>query len=163
GLEHIIGAFIAGLALNRLIPPSSALMNRIEFIGNSIFIPFFLISVGMLVDVSILFSSAWALIIVVTLATVSISGKFLAAAASQLIFKYSNNQRNLMHGLSNAHAAATLAVIMVGYNNGIVDDNVLNGAVVLILISCIFASLLTEKASKALILETNQDVHDFEY
>ncbi|PRD56535.1 cation:proton antiporter [Sphingobacterium gobiense] len=163
GLEHIIGAFMAGLALNKLIPNSSALMNRIEFIGNAIFIPFFLISVGMLVDLSVLFSGAWALVIVGTLAVVSISGKFLAAAVTQLVFKYSNSQRNLMHGLSNAHAAATLAVIMVGYNSGIVDENVLNGTVALILISCIFASLLTEKASKAVVLEGNQEIEDMDH
>lgn len=163
GLEHIIGAFMAGLALNKLIPSSSALMNRIEFIGNAIFIPFFLISVGMLVDLKVLFSGAWALIIVGTLAVVSVSGKFLAAAVTQLVFKYSNNQRNLMHGLSNAHAAATLAVIMVGYNSGIVDENVLNGTVALILISCIFASLLTERASKAVVLEGDQEIADMDH
>ncbi len=160
GLEHIIGAFVAGLALNKLIPPSSALMNRIEFIGNALFIPFFLISVGMIVNLGVLFSGTWALIIVVTLAAVSISGKFLAALVTQLVFKYTNSQRNLMHGLSNAHAAATLAVILVGYDSGIVDESMLNGAVALILISCLFASLLTEKASKKVVLEGHQDNTD---
>lgn len=160
GLEHIIGAFVAGLALNKLIPPSSALMNRIEFIGNALFIPFFLISVGMIVNLGVLFSGTWALVIVVALAAVSISGKFLASLVTQLVFKYTNSQRNLMHGLSNAHAAATLAVILVGYESGIIDEGMLNGTVALILISCLFASLLTEKASKRVVFEGHQDNTD---
>lgn len=156
GLEPIIGAFVAGLALNKLIPSSSALMNRIEFIGNSIFIPFFLISVGMIVDISVLTKGSTALIVAGTLTLVAIFGKFLAAFATQLAFKYSKHQRNLIFGLSNAHAAATLAVIMVGHNNGLIDDNVLNGTILLILITCIVATMITENASKKVVMEGHQ-------
>ncbi|HMR18113.1 MAG TPA: cation:proton antiporter, partial [Sphingobacterium sp.] len=162
GLEPIIGAFVAGLALNKLIPHSSALMNRIEFIGNAIFIPFFLISVGMIVDISVLTKGPMALIIAATLTVVAVAGKFLAATATQWVFKYSSNQRNLIFGLSNAHAAATLAVIMVGYNNGIIDENVLNGTIILILITCILASIITENASKKAVLAGRQDDTDYE-
>lgn len=154
-LEPIIGAFVAGLALNKLIPHSSALMNRIEFIGNAIFIPFFLISVGMIVDLGMITNgSGWTVFYVAAvLTTVGITGKFLAAQATQWAFKYSKNQRNLIFGLSNAHAAATLAVIMVGYQNDIIDENVLNGTILLILVSCIIASLVTENASKKIVME----------
>src|SRR5690554_3747007 len=114
GVEPIIGAFVAGLALNKLIPHSSALMNRIEFIGNSLFIPFFLIGVGMLVDVSVITKGPNALIIAGTLSAVALIGKWLAALFTQLVFKYSAAQRQLIFGLSGAHAAATLAVILVG-------------------------------------------------
>jgi Kef-type K+ transport system membrane component KefB len=162
GLEPIIGAFVAGLALNKLIPHSSALMNRIEFIGNAIFVPFFLISVGMIVDVSVLTKGPMALIIAVTLTVVAVSGKFLAAQLTQWVFKYSKTQRNLIFGLSNAHAAATLAVIMVGYNNDIIDENVLNGTIILILITCIFASIVTENASKKAAMESDQADIDYE-
>ena len=89
GVEPIIGAFVSGLALNRLIPHSSALMNRIEFIGNSLFIPFFLISVGMLVDVRVILSGPMALIVAATLTAVAVFGKWLASFVTQLIFKYS--------------------------------------------------------------------------
>ncbi|NGF57348.1 cation:proton antiporter [Parapedobacter sp. SGR-10] len=157
GLEPIIGAFVAGLALNKLIPHSSALMNRIEFIGNAIFIPFFLISVGMIVDVSVLTKGPMALIVAATLTIVAVSGKFFAATITQLVFRYTKSQRNLIFGLSNAHAAATLAVIMVGYQNNIIDENVLNGTIVLILVTCIVASIITENASKKVILEGHQD------
>src|SRR5690606_5398271 len=126
GVEPIIGAFIAGLALNRLIPHSSVLMNRIEFIGNSLFIPFFLISVGMLVDVSVILSGPTALIVAGTLSVVALLGKWFAAFFTQLAFKYSNLQRQLIFRLSSAHAAATLAVILVGYKAGILDENILN-------------------------------------
>lgn len=156
GLEPIIGAFVAGLALNKLIPHSSALMNRIEFIGNAIFIPFFLISVGMIVDISVITKGPMALIVAGTLTVVAIAGKFLAALATQLTFKYTGNQRNLIFGLSNAHAAATLAVIMVGYTNNIIDENVLNGTILLILVTCIVASIVTESASKKVVMEGHQ-------
>lgn len=157
GVESIIGAFVAGLALNKLIPHSSALMNRIEFIGNSLFIPFFLISVGMLVDVSVILSGPFALIIAGTLSVVAIAGKWLAAWITQLAFKYSTAQRQLIFGLSSAHAAATLAVILVGYNAGILDDNILNGTVILILIACVVASFATEKAAKKIVAEEESD------
>src|SRR5690606_28522390 len=119
--------------------------------------PFLLISVGMIVDVSVLTKGPMALIGAATLTVVAVSGKFLAATATQLVFKYTNSQRNLIFGLSNAHAAATLAVIMVGYSNGIIDENVLNGTIVLILVTCIIASLITENASKKAVLEGRQD------
>ncbi len=163
GLEPIIGAFVAGLALNKLIPHSSALMNRIEFIGNAIFIPFFLISVGMIVDISVLTKGPMALIVAGTLTIVAIAGKFLAALATQLSFKYSSNQRNLIFGLSNSHAAATLAVIMVGFNNNIIDENVLNGTILLILVTCIVASMVTESASKKVVLEGHQEDSHIEH
>src|SRR5690554_4956611 len=155
GVESIIGAFVAGLALNKLIPHSSALMNRIEFIGNSLFIPFFLISVGMLVDVSVILSGPTALIIAGTLSVVALFGKWFAALITQLLFKYSKAQRQLIFGLSGAHAAATLAVILVRYKAGILDENILNGTIILILVTCIVASFATETAAKKIIVESD--------
>lgn len=160
GIEPIIGAFVAGLALNKLIPHSSALMNRIDFIGNSLFIPFFLISVGMLVDVSVILSGPMALIVAGTLSAVALLGKWLAALFTQLAFKYSKAQRQLIFGLSSAHAAATLAIILVGYKAGILDENILNGTIILILITCIVASFATENAAKKIIIETEADSTD---
>ena len=157
GLESIIGAFVAGLALNKLIPHSSALMNRIEFIGNSLFIPFFLISVGMIVDVSVILSGPMALIIAGVLTVVAILGKWIAAFFTQVIFKFSKGQRKLIFGLSSAHAAATLAVILVGYKAGIVDENILNATVVIILVTCIVASFATESAAKMVIRDSDED------
>lgn len=152
GIEPIIGAFAAGLALNRLIPHSSALMNRIEFFGNALFIPIFLISVGMLVDVSVLLEGPWTLIVAVTLTVVAILGKWLAAWATQKTFKYTSTQRNLIFGLSSSHAAATLAIILVGYRAGILDEHILNGTIILILITCIVASVFTQKAAKDIVM-----------
>ena len=160
GVEPIIGAFVAGLAMNKLIPHSSALMNRIEFIGNSLFIPFFLISVGMLVDVSVILSGPQALIVAGTLSVVALFGKWLASFFTQLVFKYSTAQRQLIFGLSSAHAAATLAVILVGFRAGILDENILNGTIILILITCIVASFATEKAAKKILIESENDHTD---
>ena len=159
GIEPIIGAFAAGLALNRLIPHSSALMNRIEFIGNSLFIPIFLISVGMLVNVSVVFSGTTTLYIAVVLSIVALLGKWLSAFLTQKTFKYSVAQRNLIFGLSSSHAAATLAVILVGFKAGIIDEYILNGTIVLILLTCLIASFVTQKAAKEIaIAEEDEDI-----
>lgn len=160
GVEPIIGAFVAGLALNPLIPHSSALMNRIEFIGNALFIPFFLISVGMLVDVSVILSGPTALIVAGTLSVVAIFGKWIAAFFTQIVFKYTKTERQLIFGLSSAHAAATLAVILVGFKAKILDENILNGTIILILITCIVASFATEKAAKKIAICEEEISHE---
>ncbi|HET8753415.1 MAG TPA: cation:proton antiporter [Salinimicrobium sp.] len=157
GVEPIIGAFMAGLALNRLIPESSALMNRIEFIGNSLFIPFFLISVGMLVDLSVIFTGYMAILVALTLSVVAISGKWLAAWFTQLAFKYSAQQRKLIFGLSSGHAAATLAVIIVGFDAGIIGANILNGTIILILITSIVSTMATERAAQKIAAKSAEE------
>lgn len=160
GVESIIGAFVAGLALNKLIPHSSALMNRIEFIGNAIFIPFFLISVGMLVDVRVIFRGPNALIVAAVLTITAILGKWLAAFCTQKLFRYNRSERQLIFGLSSAHAAATLAVILVGFREGILDETILNGTIILILITCLTASFVTENAAKKIVLVAEADAVD---
>jgi PAS domain S-box-containing protein len=151
GVEPIIGAFVAGLALNKLIPYSSTLMNRIEFIGQSIFIPFFLISVGMLVDVKVLLNGPAAVIIAVTLSVVALIGKWLAATTMSYAYRYTSDQRRLIFGLSSSHAAATLAVILVGFQTRIIDENALNGTILLILVTCLAATIITENASRQIL------------
>jgi Kef-type K+ transport system membrane component KefB len=152
GLEPIIGAFAAGIALNRLIPHTSSLMNRLEFVGNSLFIPFFLISVGMLINFKVLAQGPFALIIAATLTVVALIGKYIAAWLTATIFRYSKAYRNLIFGLSSSHAAATIAVIMVGFRLGIVDENILNGTIVLILVTCLVASFVTEHSAKQVLI-----------
>ncbi len=152
GLEPIIGAFAAGIALNKLIPRTSSLMNRLEFVGNSLFIPFFLISVGMLINLEVITKGPFALIIAATLTIVALIGKYVAAWFTSVIFGYSSAYRNLIFGLSSSHAAATIAVIMVGFRLGIVDENVLNGTIVLILVTCLVASFVTEHSAKRVLI-----------
>ena len=152
GLEPIIGAFAAGIALNKLIPHTSSLMNRLEFVGNSLFIPFFLISVGMLINLEVITKGPYALIIAATLTIVALIGKYVAAWITSAIFRYSSAYRNLIFGLSSSHAAATIAVIMVGFRLGIVDENILNGTIVLILVTCLVASFVTEHSAKRVLI-----------
>lgn len=154
GLEPIIGAFLAGLAVNRLIPSNSVLMNRIEFVGNAIFIPFFLISVGMLVDLRVVFQGPQALIVASSMTIVAIFSKWIAAFLTQKIFRYYSLQRKIIFGLSSSHAAATLAVILIGYELGIIDDSVLNGTIILILITCLASSFVTEYSGRKLAIES---------
>ncbi|HHE31891.1 MAG TPA: cation:proton antiporter [Chlorobaculum parvum] len=158
GLEPIVGAFAAGLALNRLIPNSSALMNRIEFIGNSLFIPFFLISVGMLVDLRVILSGPMTLIVAALLTVVALAGKWLPAWLTQKLFKLSAAQRQLIFGLSSSRAAATIAIVLVGYQARIIDLNILNATIILILVTCIVGSMVTEKAAKSIVVEESQAI-----
>jgi Kef-type K+ transport system membrane component KefB len=155
GLEPIIGAFAAGFVLNRLIPAESILRNRIDFIGNALFIPFFLISVGMIADLKIIISSPTALIVAAVLTAAALAGKFAAAEIASRILGFSRNQGRLLFGLTSSHAAAILAVIMVGYRIGIIDENVINGTIVLILVTCFVSSWVTETAGRNIILAGN--------
>ncbi len=160
GLEPIIGAFLAGLVLNRLIPHSSPLMNRIEFVGNALFIPFFLISVGMLVDLRVLLKGADAWIIALIMIFIANAGKWLAAFFTQKLFNYSIEERNVIFGLSNARAAASLTAVLIGFNLGILDENVLNGTILMILVTCVVSSLVVEKAGRQLAIAEREQTHD---
>lgn len=164
GIEAIIGAFFSGLVLNKFVPHSSPLMNRIDFVGNALFIPFFLIGVGMLVDVSVLFKGVGALKVAGVIVLVAVATKYLAAWFTQKAFKLSPAEGQMIFGLSTSHAAATLAIILVGYNIivgetpagepiRLLNEDVLNGTIILILVSCAISSFVVEKASQTLALE----------
>jgi Kef-type K+ transport system membrane component KefB len=148
GAEPIIGAFLAGLALNQLIPRNSPLMHRTEFVGNTLFIPFFLISVGMLVDVRVLLKGPQALFVSAVIILISYAGKWGAAFLTQQIYGLPARERNLIWGMSSAHAAATIAVVLIGYNIKLLDENALNGTVILILVSCLVSSIIAERAGR---------------
>ncbi len=148
GVEPIIGAFLAGLGLNKVIPHNGILMNRINFIGNTLFIPFFLISSGMLVDLGLFFKGYNALVFAGILSLVGLITKFLASDITARIYNYTKDERNILFGLSVSHAAATLAIIKVGFDVNLFDQNVVNGTVILILVSCLASSFVTEKAAR---------------
>lgn len=160
GVEPIIGAFFSGLALNRLIPKTSPLMNRIEFVGNTLFIPFFLLSVGMLVDLNVLFHSYEALFVALVMSTIAIAGKWASAFLTQKIFGYSANERNVIFGLSTARAAASLAIVLVGYDLGIFNENALNGTIIMILITCLVSSFVVENSGRKLAINESEKSPD---
>lgn len=153
GVEPIIGAFLAGLGLNKVIPHTGILMNRIIFIGNTLFIPFFLISAGMLVDPRLFIQGKEALIFAGILSLVGVVTKYLAAWSTAAIFRYSRSERNILFGLSVSHAAATLAIIKAGFDLGLFDQNVINGTILLILISCLFSSFVSERAARDIAIQ----------
>lgn len=164
GLEAIVGAFLAGLVLNRFIPHHSSLMHHIEFVGNAIFIPFFLVTVGMLVDIGVLTQGPQTLLVAGVLSAAALAGKWIAAFVAQKCFGYSVAQRRLIFGLSGARVAATLAIVLVAYRAGLIDVIFLNATIILILITCIVASLVTESAAHQLAVElddggTHPQVH----
>ena len=161
GLEGIFGAFLSGLILNRYIPKVSALMNRIEFIGNALFIPYFLIGVGMLINVRTLFAGGGVLWVVFLIAFFGTFGKAVAAYISSLVFRLPQRDGNMMFGLTSAHAAGAIAMVMVGMRLEVapgvylVNDDMLNGVVMMILFTCIISSLVTEYASQRIVLQDN--------
>ncbi|MGH7298201.1 MAG: cation:proton antiporter, partial [Polyangiaceae bacterium] len=150
GLEPIVGAFLAGLALNRLIPHASPLMNRLTFTGEAIFIPFFLLSVGMLLDVRVLFGGleTWGVAIGMTVTV--IVAKYLAAQGSRLVLRYRKEEAQVVFGLSVVQAAATLASVMVGNRIGLFDDAVVNGTIIMILVTCILGPYVVSKFAPAM-------------
>lgn len=174
GIEAIIGAFFAGLVLNTFIPHSSPLMNRIDFVGNALFIPFFLIGVGMLVNFNVLFNGWGAIKVAGVIVAVALLTKYLAAWITQKTFKLSKDEGKMIFGLSTSHAAATLAIILVGYNiitgetpDGLpirlLDEDILNGTILLILFSCAISSFVVEKASVNMaLLEEKEDAAESE-
>ncbi len=168
GIEAIIGAFLTGLSLNRLIPNTSPLMNRIEFVGNAIFIPFFLIGVGMLIDYKAFFKDLETIKVAAVMIVVATLAKFIAAWLTQKTYKFSVDERRLIFGLSNAQAAATLAAVLVGYNiligeteSGepirLLNDSVLNGTILMILFTCTIASFVAQKGAQNIALAEVND------
>jgi Kef-type K+ transport system membrane component KefB len=181
GIEAIIGAFLVGLALNRLIPHTSPLMNRVEFVGNALFIPFFLIGVGMLIDYRVFFKDLETIKVAATMVVVATLAKFLAAWITQKIYGFNRDERRLIFGLSNAQAAATLAAVLVGYNiilnkdeieaaallgetiapNRLLNESVLNGTILMILFTCTIASFVAQKGAQNIALqEASEDDDD---
>lgn len=153
GLESILGAFYVGLVLNRLIPGRSSLMHHIKFVGNAIFIPYFLIGVGMLINVHVIFSGwkvAW---VAVNMVLVALASKWIAAWVAQKVFSLSSNDRRMMFGLTSGKAAATIAATMVGFQYGIINEDIMNGAVLMILVCCLVASVMTENTAIKLRIE----------
>ena len=167
GLEPIIGAFLAGLAMNRLIPGTSPLMNRIEFVGNAIFIPFFLIGVGMLIDYRAFFESWETVEVSIVMIAMVTAAKYIAACLTQKTFRLSRDQRTLLFGLSSAHVAATLAAVMVGYNvvlgytpDGepvrLLNEAVLNGTILMILATCTISTFASQRGAHNIAIKGSQ-------
>ena len=160
GLEPIIGAFLAGLALNRYIYDHGPLMNRIRFTANALFIPFFLLSVGMLMDLSVLISSPKALLTIALITIVAIGSKLVASWVTSKVYGYSKTERNVIFGLSTTHAAATLAITLVGYEFGLFDQQIINAVIVVILVTCILGPYLCEKYGRKLAVAQDKTILD---
>lgn len=152
GLEPVLGAFFAGLVLNRYVPYNSPLMNSIEFVGNALFIPYFLIGVGMMINVGVIVrgNTLWVALIMLV---VALASKWLAAYMAQKIYRMDTPDRRMMFGLTTAHTAVALAVVTIGYNmvlpdgSRMMDETILNGTVLVILVTCAIAPIVTSQAA----------------
>jgi len=162
GLEGIFGAFLSGLILNRYIPSVSPLKNRLEFIGNAVFIPYFLIGVGMLINVRLLFTGGGILWAVIWITLFGTLGKAIAAYAACFGFRMPISSGHMMFGMTSAHAAGAIAMVMVGMNllgeDGapLVSAQMLNAVIVMILFTCIISSVITEQSAQRIILRDKE-------
>lgn len=147
GLEAILGAFYAGLVLNPMIPSRSRLMKNIHFLGDAVFIPYFLIGVGMLINAGVLFCGWDVWWVAFCMSGLALGTKWLASWLAARMFRLSPREGRLVFGLTSGKAAATIAAVMVGYEYALLSENLMNGAVVMILICCIVASLVTDHAA----------------
>ena len=166
GLEGILGAFLCGVSLNRLPPNRSPLMHRITFVGNSIFVPLFLISVGLMIDIHAFWSGWTTLTIAIVMIATKLVGKSIAAWIAQFVFRFSKHERQLVFGLTHATAAGTLAIVTIAYQMGLLSSDVLNASVLMILVLCTTASFITEHASKELALQESAQLeadHEDDY
>lgn len=163
GLEGIFGAFMSGLILNRFVPKVSPLMNRIEFTGNALFIPYFLIGVGMLINVRLLFAGSRILWVVFCLVFFGTLGKAVAAYLAARLFHMPWLSGHMMFGLTSAHAAGAIAMVMVGRQletapgRYLFGDEVLNGIVIMILFTCVISTVITERAAQRLRLQEKEE------
>ena len=153
GLEGILGAFICGVSLNRLVPNLSPVMQRINFVGNNLFVPLFLLGVGFMIDISLLWSGWLTILIAVVMIATKLASKWLAAWLAQISFGLQSEERQLIFGLTHATAAGTLAIVTIGFETGIFNAEILNAAVLMILVLCTSASFITEYAAKRLALQ----------
>jgi len=156
GLEGVFGAFFAGLVLNSFIPGRSTLMGRLEFVGNAIFIPYFLIGVGMLINVHVIFQSLYVGWVALNMVVVAMASKWLSAYVGAKIFRLGRTDRKIMFGLTSGKAAATIAATMIGFQHGLLTEDMMNGAVLMILVCCLVSTVTTQNASKRLRIERTE-------
>ena len=152
GLEAVLGAFFAGLVLNRYVPAGSSLMSSIEFVGNALFIPYFLISVGMMINLHVVFNMHTLTVAALMLAVALVS-KFLPAWIAQKANRLSKPSRGVMFGLTAAHTAVALAVVTMGFEMGMFDVTIMNSTILVILVTCAVAPIFTSASAPALKIE----------
>ena len=159
GLEGILGAFLTGILLNRLIPSISPLKSHLEFVGNALFIPFFLIGVGMLINLNVIFGHWGAIKVALVMTATALTGKWIASLLTQKVFRMAATERRLMFGLTTSQAAATLAAALIGYEiilpdgNRLLNEDILNGTILLILFTCTVSSLTTDRTARKIAME----------
>lgn len=163
GLEGVFGAFYGGILLNRFVPSRSPLMGRLEFVGNAIFIPYFLIGVGMMINIRVISADMTTIYAAAVMSAAAMGSKWIASWCTQKVLSLKPIDRSIIYQLSNAHTAVALAVVTIGYDMGIFDESILNGTIIMILVTCTVSSIGTSRAASRLKVLTaehagNQDM-----
>ncbi|MBO5267240.1 MAG: cation:proton antiporter [Muribaculaceae bacterium] len=149
GVEAVLGAFLAGIVLNRYVPHGSPLMTSIEFVGNALFIPYFLIGVGMMINLRVVIDPD-TLVAAGMMLAVALASKWIPAFIVQKTNGLGASSRKVMFGLTAAHTAVALAVVSLGYRMGILSEVMLNATIVVILVTCAVAPIITAAGASRL-------------
>jgi Kef-type K+ transport system membrane component KefB/nucleotide-binding universal stress UspA family protein len=160
GIEPILGAFLVGLILNRYIPEQTPLANRINFFGDAFFIPFFLLYIGMFVNLGLLLESVEVWVIMLSMVAINIGAKYLASTAAMWTWNYDSEERWVMFGLTTNEAAATLAATLVGFEIGLIGIEILNGVILMIAITCIMGTWFTDYFGRQVAAAEEEEAYD---
>jgi Kef-type K+ transport system membrane component KefB len=145
GIQAIVGAFLAGLALNRYVPPGSLLEERIRFLGTSFLIPLFLISTGMLINPRGLIADPRTLLMGAGFSAAAFGAKWLSAWPTARILRFERSELGLITGLSGAQAAGALAAVLVGAQVGLVGADLVNATILVIIATSLASSAVTDR------------------
>lgn len=157
GLDAILGAFLAGLMMNRYVPNTSPLMHRMDFIGNALLIPVFLLTTGMMIDIRGVCSDWNTLRVFAIVFIAGSAAKWIAAFVIQKVSHFDRDDRLILFGLSESHAAGALAITTGAYSIGMISLAVLSATVLIVLFSCILSNIVTEHAANRIFLKGRKD------
>ncbi len=144
-VDIIVGALLAGIAVNEVVG-NGPVKEKVEFIGSTLFIPFFFVDMGLLLDVPAFVSTITSefLMTLAIIAGVVIS-KFIAALLAKQLYNYNFPETLTMWSLTLPHVAATLVEALVGLKEGIITEPFFNGVIVLMLVTSILGPLTTAR------------------
>jgi Kef-type K+ transport system membrane component KefB/nucleotide-binding universal stress UspA family protein len=155
GVEKIVGAFLAGLAVNDVLG-RSPVKEKIEFIGSVLFIPCFFVDMGLLIDIPAFIKTLSSIWLTVAIVVALIGSKFLAAFLAKLLYRYNTAELLTMWSLSLPQVAATLAATLVAYKTlnpageRLISEGVLNSVIVLMLVTAILGPVITARVATSL-------------
>lgn len=157
GVHEVVGAFLAGLAVNSMLPRHSPVAGHVLFIGESFFIPVFLLYSGLITDPLTFLKSPQTVVVAAGVTVVAYVSKLIAAWLTARIYKYSKSEFWTVYGLSHAQAAVTIPTLVIGLETGLFDSTLFNAAILMILLTSITSPLIVQRFAPDLKTESADD------